>query len=215
MLYSTSGGRKYASSITSGSPVTAVYPARLERSTGIVNSTNGASGLEYVCAIRKRNRFWPWSPVSTRYKLPASDVVMRRACVRMSSSSVLRSRSVPRATPMRVSSPISRLRFAASDRARAVSMRAAASRYPARTATSSCRGPTGCFTKPESSSDGISAGRSGSPSRPSATIAPPASTNARSTSTVKIERLSESSTNTVGRSSAISSRGTRASRASI
>src|SRR5439155_102666 len=163
MLYSTSGGRKYASSITSGSPVTAVYPARLERSTGIVNSTKGASGLEYVCAIRKRNRFWPWSPVSTRYKLPASDVVMRRACVRMSSSSVLRSRSVPRATPMRVSSPISRLRFAASDRARAVSMRAAASRYPARTATSSCRGPIGSFTKPESRSDGLPAVRPGAP----------------------------------------------------
>src|SRR6266700_1219157 len=113
---------------------------------------------------------------------------MRRACVRMSSSRVFRSRSVPRATPMRVNSPISRLRFAASARARAVSSRAAASRYPARTATSSCRGPTGCFTKPESSSDGISAGRSGSPSRPSATIAPPASTNARSASTGKIAR---------------------------
>ena len=122
---------------------------------------------------------------------------------------------MPRATPMRVSSPISRLRLAASDRARAVSARAAASRYPARTATSSWRDPTGGFTKPESSSDGISAGRSGSPSRPSATIAPPASTNARSTSTVKIERLSESSTKTVGRSSTTSSRGTRASRASI
>src|SRR2546426_45150 len=91
----------------------------------------------------------------------------------MSSSRVFRSRSVPRATPMRVNSPISRLRFAASDRARAVSMRAAASRYPARTATSSWRGPTGGFTKPESSSEGISAGRSGSPSRPRATIAPP------------------------------------------
>src|SRR2546430_5782416 len=49
-----------------------------------------------------------------------------------------------------------------------------------------------------SSSDGISPGRSGSPSRPSATIAPPASTNARSTSTGKIARLSESSPKTGG-----------------
>src|SRR5207244_5742439 len=37
---------------------------------------------------------------------------MRRACVRMRSSSAFRPRSVPRATPMRVSSPISRLRDA-------------------------------------------------------------------------------------------------------
>src|SRR6266576_3836782 len=133
----------------------------------------------------------------------------------MSSSRVFRSRSVPSATPMRVSSPISRLRFAASARARAVSARAAASRYPARTATRSCRGPTGCRTKPESSSEGISAGRSGSPSRPSATIAPPASMNARSTSSGKAERLSESSTNTVGRSSTTRSRGVRTSRDSI
>src|SRR5438105_2699647 len=140
---------------------------------------------------------------------------MRRACVRMRSSRDFTSRSVPSATPIRVSSPISRLRLAASARARAVSMRAAASRYPARTATSSCRTPTGWRTNPESSSAGISAGRSDSPLRPRATIAPPASTKARSTSSGNAERLSESSTKTLGRSSTARSRGRRAWRASI
>ena len=37
--------------MTSGSPVVAAWPARLVRSTGIVNSTNGASGLENVWAM--------------------------------------------------------------------------------------------------------------------------------------------------------------------
>src|SRR5438067_3581314 len=140
---------------------------------------------------------------------------MRRACVRIKSSRDFTSRSVPSATPIRVSSPISRLRLAASARARAVSMRAAASRYPARTATSSCRAPTGWRTNPESSSAGMSAGRSASPLRPRATIAPPASTKARSTSSGNAERLSASSTKTLGRSSTARSRGRRAWRASI
>src|SRR5437870_231705 len=140
---------------------------------------------------------------------------MRRACVRMRSSRDFTSRSVPSATPMRVSSPISRLRLAASARARAVSTRAAASRYPARTATSSCRVPVGWRTKPERSSAGISGGTSASPLRPRATIPPPASTKARSTSSGNTERLSESSTNTVGRSSTARSRGSRVSRISI
>ena len=140
---------------------------------------------------------------------------MRRACVRIKSSRDFTSRSVPSATPMRVSSPISRLRLAASARARAVSTRAAASRYPARTATSSCRVPTGWRTNPESSSAGISVGTSVSPLRPRATIAPPASMKARNTSSGNVERLSESSRKTVGRSSTARSRGRRAWRASI
>src|SRR5881227_671633 len=85
---------------------------------------------------------------------------MRRACVRMRSSRDFTSRSVPSATPIRVSSPTSRL-------------------------------------------------------RPRATIAPPASTKARSTSSGNAERLSASSTKTLGRSSTARSRGRRAWRASI
>src|SRR2546427_12902649 len=46
-------------------------------------------------------------------------------------------------------------------------------------------------------------------------IPPPASTKARSTSSGNTERLSESSTNTVGRSSTARSRGSRVSRISI
>src|SRR3989442_16044751 len=103
---------------------------------------------------------------------------------------------------------------AASARARAVSTRAAPSRNPARTATSSSRGPAGWLTKPASSAAGICSGTSSSTSRPSATMAPPASTNARSTSRGKSERLSGSSTSTVGRSSTASSRGRRSSRRS-
>src|SRR5213076_2269972 len=94
-------------------------------------------------------------------------------------------------------------------------LRAAASRYPARTATSSCRVPTGWRTNPESSSAGISVGTSVSPLRPRATIAPPASMKARNTSSGNVERLSESSRKTVGRSSTARSRGRRAWRASI
>src|SRR5882762_3733257 len=187
--------------MTSGSPVTAQYPARLVRSTGIVNSTRGASGLENVCANRNRSRFVPSSLSSTRYRLPASDCVIRRAWVRINSSSVLRSRSVPRATPMRVSSPISRARCAASPRARAVSARAAASRNPARIATSRRRGLVGWVKNPDRNSVGRLSGTSVSPLRPKATIAPPASTNDRMMSTGKAERLSASSRKTVGRSS--------------
>src|SRR6266550_5052094 len=201
MLYSTSGGRKYASSITSGSPVTAQYPARLVRSTGIVNSTNGASGFERVWASRNRSRFVPSSLSSTRYRLPASDWVMRRDWVRINSSSVLMSRSVPSATPIRVSSPISRARCAASPRARAVSARAAASRNPARMATRRRRGLVGWVRNPDRNSVGIPSGTSFSPFRPSATIAPPASTNDRMTSTGNADRLSASRRKTVGRSS--------------
>ena len=200
--------------MTSGSPVTAAYPARLVRSTGIVNSTNGASGLEKVWASRKRRRLAPCSEVSTRYRLPASDCVMRRACVRIRSSSVLRSRSVPRATPIRVSSPISRLRSAASARARPVSARAAASRNPARMATRSCRSPAGWFTNAESRSIGSPSATSRSPSRPSETTLPPASTNARRVSVGNVTRLAGSSRNTVGRSLGMSSRGRRTGRAS-
>src|SRR6266446_4016591 len=140
---------------------------------------------------------------------------MRRACVMIRSSSVLISRSVPSATPMRVSSPISRARCAASPRARAVSARAAASRNPARMATRSRRGLVGWVRKPDRNSVGMPSGTSVSPSRPRATIAPPASTNDRMTSTGKIERLSASRRKTVGRSSAtISSFAWRTARAS-
>ena len=74
---------------------------------GMVNSTKGASGFENVCARENCSRGDPESAASTRYSDPASDCVMRRACVRISSSRVLRSRSVPSAAPIRVSSPIS------------------------------------------------------------------------------------------------------------
>ena len=140
---------------------------------------------------------------------------MRRACVRMRSNSVLRSRSVPRATPILVSSPISRLRVAASARARAVSARAAASRKPLRIATRNSRPPGGWRTKPASSSTGISGGTSTSPGRPRATIEPPASTRARSASSGNSERFSGSSSSTVGRSSTAMSRSSRTSRRSI
>src|SRR5204863_1302519 len=97
----------------------------------------------------------------------------------------------------------------------AVSARAAASRNPARIATSSRRGLVGCVRKPDRNSVGSPSGTSTSPSRPRATMAPPASTNDRMTSTGKADRLSASSRNTVGRSSATAnSLGCRTARAS-
>ena len=173
----------------------------------IVYSTNGMSGRDMFCESLNRSCRSSPSGVSTRYRLPASEPVICCACVRISSSSVWRSRSVESAMPIRVSSLISRVRNAASWRARAVSARAVASRYAARSATSIWRGPWPCGTNAATRSSANSSGTSCSSGIPMATTAPPLLTKLRSLSGVYSTRLEGSRISAVGTPATASSPG--------
>ncbi len=194
------GPRAYASSKLIASPDTAAAPAMDDASSGTVNSLNGRPGSVWFCESLKRSTGSPVSRPSTRYSEPASATDKRRACSRIIASSVGRSRSVDRATPMRESSWISPARAAAAAAWRSAATSDAAWRTAPCSAVRACAVGASSAKNPQSSSPGRSAPGSSAPAAPM----PSSAARSASARTALMSRASAAWSNTTtGRSVSI------------
>src|SRR5688572_1606693 len=189
--------------MTSGSPVDAAYPARLEASIGTEYEAKGRAGSEWFCEWANRSRAGaPFSSRSTRYSEPASLSVTRRACERIRASSLPRSCSVVRATPMALSSASSRVRSTVALRARRTAASAAACRKAPRKAATLVRAPAPAGMKLASTSSGNASPGSDSNRSPTPTMAmtPASARSCEAAPSPAAAMSARSSASTVGRS---------------